>query len=137
MTIQKFKQLSEIYGAKISDWPPVYRDEIKSLSDQQFAEMRLILNKEAELDGLLAESIIEPPSPALLERIIASAPQPKVTIWQILSAWLNGRVITIGLSTAMVGAFCMSILTTNLLSNNLENMTNNEYRVDDGQDWIG
>ncbi len=96
---------------------------------------KMTLDEEAQLDALLASHAIEPPSRALFESIIASAPQP--SIGRQLLAWLNFRVASIGLATAMAGALCVSIWTTLLLPDNADELANSAESVDFGQDWIG
>lgn len=137
MTIEDFKKLSMIYGAEISHWPKDQRDKLNALSTKQFAEMRQILDEEAKLDALLASHTTEPANRALFERIVASAPQPQLSFWQVFSAWINVRVAGIGLATAMAGALCVSVWTSNLLPDNTDNIANTADNIDYGQDWLG
>ena len=137
MTLEEFKKLSEIYGAEIRLWPKPYREKLSELSVKQFKEMRQILDEEAKLDVLLVGYTIDPPSRALFERIVASAPQLQPSIWQQLSAWFNFRVASVGLATAMAGALCVSIWTSHLLPDNTDGIANSADNIDYGQDWIG
>jgi hypothetical protein len=134
MTIEEFKYLSEIYGAEISHWPKVHRDKLNALSRTNFAEMRQILDEEAILDTLLTSHKIEPADRALFDRIVATAPRDVQNKWAQLSAWFNFKVVGVGFASAMAGALCVSILTTNLTADNTTNTADN---VDYGQDWLG
>ncbi|MFM9835068.1 MAG: hypothetical protein ACKVOA_03085 [Methylophilaceae bacterium] len=134
MTIEDFKKLSEIYGAEISHWPKEHRDKLNKLSTTNFAEMRQILDEEAKTDALLASYSIAPASRDLFESIVASAPQAQENTWQQLSAWFNLKIAGVGLATAMAGALCVSVWTTNLTA---DNSTSTADNIDYGQDWIG
>lgn len=134
MTLEEFKYLSEIYGSEVSHWPKIHRDKLNALSTKEFAAMRQILDEEAKLDKLLAGHSITPASRTLFEHIVASAPQPQVNVWQQLSAWFNLRVASVGLATAVAGALCISVWTSNLLPDNTMTSADN---IDYGQDWLG
>jgi hypothetical protein len=134
MTIEEFKYLSEAYGSEIRHWPKVHRDKLNALSTSEFTQMRQILNEEAKLDTLLASHQIMPADRDLFDRIIASAPTLKQNKWSQLSAWFNFKVGGIGLATAIAGALCVSIWTSNLTADNATSTADN---VDYGQDWLG
>lgn len=96
------------------------------------------LEDEIALDALLASQVLAPPSRALFEHIVASAPQPQQNAWQQLSAWFNFRVAGIGLATAVAGALCVSVWATNLTVDDATSTADNlDYGQDYGQDWIG
>lgn len=99
---------------------------------------KMTVEDEIALDALLANQTIAPPSRALFERIVASAPQPNQSMWQQLSAWFNFRVAGIGLATAMAGALCVTVWSTNLTIDDATSTADNVgYEQDYGQDWIG
>jgi hypothetical protein len=138
MTLNEFRNISQIYGAEVTRWPSCYREKINTLSETQFAEMRKILNEEASLDELLATYQIEPPSRQFFEQIIAGAPKAELNLWRFMADWLSFRVIGIGLTTALTGAICVSIWTTQLTSNlSSDGTTNTAENIDYGQDWLG
>jgi hypothetical protein len=134
MTIEEFKYLSEAYGADFSHWPKVHRDKLNALSSSDFNQMRHILTEEKKLDTLLANHQIMPADRDLFDRIIASAPILKQSKWSELSVWFKFKVAGIGLATAMAGALCVSIWTSNLTADSATSTADN---VDYGQDWLG
>lgn len=79
MTLQRFRELADAWGGTLSRWPAdqrVMAERLLERGDGQAA--RGILQSARELDAALA-AVPAPPSLALQERILASAPHAATT----------------------------------------------------------
>lgn len=147
MTTERFKQLASAYGADLKRWPEAEREAAIQFTQQQ--EITSLIRDELALDDLLAGHSIAIDSRALANTIFTDAltiHNKQFNIWQKLSIlWselgINGfGLVGAGLASAMAGVFCVSLLTSNILSKDTANGITNgvnstaEY-VDYDQDW--
>lgn len=135
MTLERFKKLTEIYGANLQSWPKQHRNEINQLSETNFAQLREILDKEAKLDALLDSHRIMPPDRAFFDQLVASAPQATrkhERSWY----WLTGASIAgIGLASALAGAFCISLCISALMTQPSEVAGTTSELIDFEHEW--
>ena len=75
MTLARLGELLDAYGASPERWPPEEREAACALLAQS-AEAQRRREASAQLDAILNLAPAHAASPALLERILAAAPQP-------------------------------------------------------------
>ena len=73
MSVARFSDLLDIYGANLGRWPPDDAAAARGLLEQS-GVARSALEDAKRLDDLLDLAAVEPPSPGLVDRILAAAP---------------------------------------------------------------
>jgi len=80
MTPERFRALTEAYGAAIEHWPAAERAAALNLIERQAPAALTALAEARQLDRLLATHRVAAPTPELTSRLIASAlPMPRQT----------------------------------------------------------
>ena len=74
MTVARFGDLLDVYGGDLGRWPPDEADAARRLLAESVTA-RSALEDARRLDTLLDMAAVEPPSPGLVERIMAAAPE--------------------------------------------------------------
>ncbi|BBU29156.1 hypothetical protein BTHE68_28900 [Burkholderia sp. THE68] len=112
MTPERFRQLTEAYGASPERWPAGERDAALALVHAGDAQTLAALAEAHALDGMLDAHAVAAPSPALARRIVASAPaQPARAFWRRPRIWFSGvGFVGAGAAGVAAGALLVSLL---------------------------
>ncbi|WP_296651396.1 hypothetical protein [Paraburkholderia sp.] len=115
MTPERFHTLVEAWGADPRRWPEQERADALAWARAHRAEAETTLKAALELDAWLARDRVAPPSHALIEQIMASAPVPVPVRAQTPSNrrrfWWSGAAFAgAGLAGALAGALAMSLM---------------------------
>ena len=105
MTLERFEALAEAYGGDVARWPLAEREAAAQLMAAEPDWVRDILARADALDAALAA--FSPPRAAsgLMDRIVASAPQPRSrTRW---TGWLVPAGMGAGLAAACAAGMVM------------------------------
>ncbi|WP_322045867.1 hypothetical protein [Paraburkholderia sp. J67] len=114
MTPERFHTLVEAYGADPRRWPEHERADALAWARAHREQADAVLEEALALDAWLARDMVAPPSRALFEQIVASAPvavpvQPATSkrkrFW-----WSGAAFAGVGLAGALAGALTMSIM---------------------------
>ena len=90
MSLDRFADLVDAYGARLERWPEIERPAALALLDGS-APARALCEQAAALDALLDQAAIPAPSPELADRILALAPAPG-NAPKIRNEGLSGRM---------------------------------------------
>jgi hypothetical protein len=112
VTPDRFRTLTEAYGADPERWPVAERGAAQALVAQAAPEVLRALDEAARLDAVLARHVVAAPDAALVRRIEASAPQRRLDGRQFAVAprqsrwfWLSGAgLASAGVMGAVAGA---------------------------------
>ncbi|MDR5762016.1 hypothetical protein [Caballeronia sp. LZ035] len=112
MTPDRFRYLTEAYGASPERWPAGERDAALALLAGGDAEAHAALALARTLDGMLDAHAVAGPAPALVRRIIASAPtRPARPSWRNPRLWFSGvGFVGVGAAGVAAGALLVSLL---------------------------
>ena len=99
MTRERFESLAEAYGGDVSRWPPEAREAAALLMTAEPEFTRGALARAGVLDAALDAWRPAHGGPALLDRILAAAPQARARRW---TAWLSPAALGAGLAAACV-----------------------------------
>ncbi|SAK96899.1 hypothetical protein AWB77_05666 [Caballeronia fortuita] len=112
MTPQRFRDITEAYGASPARWPADERDAALALVEARDADALAALAKARALDGLLDAHAVAAPSAALARRIVDSAPmQPARAFWRRPRIWFSGvGFVGAGAAGVAAGALLVSLL---------------------------
>ncbi|MGR3906440.1 hypothetical protein Q3A80_05295 [Burkholderia sp. SR8] len=112
MTPERFRTIVAAYGADARRWPQAERAAAEAWAQAHPRDALEALDEAAELDGWLMHDTVAPPAPALVERIVATAPAPaprrtrgRRTVW-----WSGAAFAGVGLAGALAGAVAVSML---------------------------
>jgi hypothetical protein len=120
MTPERFRAIVDAYGADARHWPAAERADASAWAEQHRGEADALLAQAALLDAWLGSASVAAPEPALVERIVASAPAPsRRRRWLPLawpgsgsgraSWWWSGAAFAgVGLIGGVAGAFAVS-----------------------------
>jgi len=103
-TIEQCRVWLDIYGTRLSDWPATQRAQATAaFADPEYGAL---WDEAVALDATLDEWSVEPPSPALVARVEASAPRRarRPLIWPLLAA-------AAALSGAAIGSVAAAAIT--------------------------
>jgi len=122
MTPERFRTIVEAYGADARRWPETERAAASAWADAHRSEADAMLADAAQLDALLARDVVDAPSAAFVERVIATAPAPvrlaarrprrfalpgrrsrRAGVW-----WSGAAFAGVGLIGGLTGAFAVS-----------------------------
>jgi uncharacterized oligopeptide transporter (OPT) family protein len=112
MTPERFRQLTEAYGASPERWPARERDAALALVHAGDADALAALADARALDGLLDAHAVAAPSPELVRRIVDSAPaRPARAFWRRPRIWFSGvGFVGAGAAGVAAGALLVSLL---------------------------
>jgi hypothetical protein len=109
----RFAKLAETYGADLRRWPAGDQNAAENLLASD--EVRTILAHEEQLDARLDTYSVPGPSAALIGRILAAAPQPRLLWSRVRLWWSVGLLLSAGLAGGVSGALVFSLATPALL----------------------
>ena len=106
MDIQRFNALCEAHGGDPSRWPEAEREAAAAFATE--AGAAAMLAEARALDALLHTAPAVVPSPALRDRVLASAPRPRASAvrrldW-IFKAGLGAGLAAAGVAGVLVGS---------------------------------
>jgi hypothetical protein len=116
MTPERFRTIVAAYGSDARRWPDDERAAAEAWAFAHPGDALAALDEAAELDAWLSDDRVEPPTRALIERIVASAPttaprraprrgQRRGQVW-----WSGAGFAGVGLAGALAGAVAVSML---------------------------
>ncbi|AOR70169.1 hypothetical protein BBJ41_21585 [Burkholderia stabilis] len=110
MTPERFRTIVAAYGSDARRWPDGERAAAEAWARANPRDALLALDDAADLDAWLSYDMVAPPAPALVERIVATAPAPqrarrRGTVW-----WSGAAFAGVGLAGALAGAVAVSML---------------------------
>ncbi|MFP3506044.1 hypothetical protein [Burkholderia sp. SIMBA_062] len=110
MTPERFRTIVAAYGSDARRWPQDERAAAEAWAQAHPRDALAALDDAAELDAWLMQDTVAPPRPALVERIVASAPAPqrarrRGSVW-----WSGAAFAGVGLAGALAGAVAVSML---------------------------
>ena len=108
MKAERLQALADAYGADLRRWPADQRAFAESLLAAD-PSLRAVLDEAATLDALLDAAPTTAPSAALIERVLAAAPKPRMrgrwrqAVWYLGAGWAAaacaGVVAGVGLTS--------------------------------------
>jgi len=98
LTLARFQELADAYGAVVARWPEQYRDAAMAMASHLAG--RAILEQASALDDALDTWRVAPPGQSLRDRVVRSAPAPAGKIMIRARLWWSG----VGLAAALAGA---------------------------------
>jgi hypothetical protein len=123
MTPDRFRRLTEAYGASPEHWPAAERAAAEEMLARQDPDALAALAEARAIDLMLATHAIDAPDPDLVRRIVASAPsarspsarQDNPPRWKQPRWWLSGAGF-VGVGVAGIAAGVLAISLTGPLS---------------------
>jgi hypothetical protein len=110
MTPERFRKLTETYGAEPRRWPAEEREAARAFMNRRPAEAQAMLADASALDSMLDRHVVGPPTAELRERIIGSGPAARA-VWHQARLWWQGAGLAgLGLAGALAGALMISVL---------------------------
>ncbi|NHL69079.1 hypothetical protein EIB72_22115 [Burkholderia ambifaria] len=110
MTPERFRTIVAAYGSDARRWPQDERAAAEAWAQAHPRDALAALDDAAELDAWLMQDTVAPPAPALVERIVASAPAPQRTRRRGKVWWSGAAFAGVGLAGALAGAVAVSML---------------------------
>ena len=116
MTPERFRQLTEAYGALPDHWPQEERAAAQALLAQHDPQALAAIEEALQLDEYLESFAVPAPDTHLIRRIIASAPAAAAprrasSFWRQPRLWFSGAGL-IGAGVAGIAAGAMAISLT-------------------------
>jgi hypothetical protein len=113
MTPERFRRLTEAYGAMPEHWPQAERAEAKALLAQRDPEALAALAEASSLDLVLSTHTIPAPATDLIHRIVASAPSVSAKekpAWKRPRWWISSAgFVGAGVAGIAAGALAISL----------------------------
>lgn len=113
MTPERFRRLTEAYGAMPEHWPAAERAEAKALLDQRDPAVLAVLADARSLDLVLSRHSVAAPESDLVRRILASAPVAPLRpepVWKRPQWWLSGAgLVGVGVAGIAAGVLAISL----------------------------
>lgn len=112
MTPERFRHLTEAYGAMPQHWPQAERTEAEALLAQRDPQALAALANASSLDLLLSEHRVAAPGNDLIRRIVESAPGSSMNKpgWKKPNRWLSGvGFVGVGIAGIAAGALIISL----------------------------
>jgi hypothetical protein len=122
MTPERFRRLTEAYGATPEHWPATERAEAKALLDQSHPDVLAALADARALDLVLSRHNVAAPESDLVRRILAAAPLAPLApprqepAWRRPHWWLSGAGL-VGVGVAGIAAGVLAISLTGSIYN--------------------
>lgn len=119
MTPERFRTLTEAYGALPEHWPDAERAAALALLASRHPEALAALDQALQLDDCLDTFAVCAPDTHLIHRVMASAPQPaderktardKSGFWHRPRVWMSGGLIGAGAAGAIMGGLIFSMM---------------------------
>ncbi|MBR8220821.1 hypothetical protein [Burkholderia ambifaria] len=110
MTPERFRTIVAAYGSDARRWPQDERAAAEVWAQAHPRDALAALDDAAELDAWLMQDTVAPPAPALVERIVASAPAPQRARRRGKVWWSGAAFAGVGLAGALAGAVAVSML---------------------------
>ncbi|RQZ20758.1 hypothetical protein DIE15_01415 [Burkholderia sp. Bp9031] len=110
MTPERFRTIVGAYGSDARRWPQDERAAAEAWAQAHPRDALQALDDAAELDAWLMQDTAAPPAPALVERIVASAPAPQRARRRGKVWWSGAAFAGVGLAGALAGAVAVSML---------------------------
>ncbi|WP_420983894.1 hypothetical protein ACOIY0_13240 [Burkholderia contaminans] len=110
MTPERFRTIVAAYGSDARRWPDGERAAAEAWAHAHPADALAALDDAAELDAWLANDTVAPPAPALVARIVATAPAPAARAAARAVWWSGAAFAGVGLAGALAGAVAVSML---------------------------
>ncbi|RQS23536.1 hypothetical protein [Burkholderia sp. Bp8998] len=110
MTPERFRTIVAAYGSDARRWPQDERAAAEAWAQAHPRDALEALDDAAELDAWLMRDTVAPPAPALVERIVASAPVPQRARRRGKVWWSGAAFAGVGLAGALAGALAVSML---------------------------
>ena len=110
MTPERFRTIVAAYGSDARRWPQDERAAAEAWAQAHPSDALAALDDAAELDAWLMQDTVAPPAPALVERIVASAPAPRRARRRGKVWWSGAAFAGVGLAGALAGAVAVSML---------------------------
>ncbi|SAK61523.1 hypothetical protein [Caballeronia ptereochthonis] len=112
MTPERFRHITEAYGASPERWPAQERDAALALVAAGDARALAALAEARALDGMLDAHAVAAPDPELARRIVDSAPtKPERAFWRQPRIWFSGvGFVGAGAAGVAAGALLVSLL---------------------------
>ncbi|MDN7875851.1 hypothetical protein [Burkholderia aenigmatica] len=110
MTPERFRTIVAAYGSDARRWPDGERAAAEAWARTHPGDALAALDDAAELDAWLANDTVAPPAPALVERIVATAPAPRRARRRGAVWWSGAAFAGVGLAGALAGAVAVSML---------------------------
>ncbi|UEP25169.1 hypothetical protein LL999_21500 [Burkholderia ambifaria] len=110
MTPERFRTIVAAYGSDARRWPQDERAAAEAWAQAHPRDALSALDDAAELDAWLMQDTVAPPAPALVERIVASAPAPQRARRRGKVWWSGAAFAGVGLAGALTGAVAVSML---------------------------
>ncbi|MET3213989.1 UNVERIFIED_ORG: hypothetical protein ABIC48_001732 [Burkholderia territorii] len=114
MTPERFRTIVAAYGSDARRWPQAERAAAEAWAHAHPRDALEALDEAAELDAWLMQDTVASPAPALVERIVATAPaaapapqraRRRGRVW-----WSGAAFAGVGLAGALAGAVAVSML---------------------------
>ncbi|QND50909.1 hypothetical protein HB779_02625 [Phyllobacterium sp. 628] len=110
MTPERFRELTEIYGADMRRWPPPAQTAAAAFIKDHPEVAQPALEEAAKLDAMLSVYKVDMPEAALRERIIAASAKAS-SGWKRARLWWQGTGLAgIGLAGAITGALLIGVI---------------------------
>ncbi|ELW9447941.1 hypothetical protein KDW19_08625 [Burkholderia cenocepacia] len=110
MTPERFRTIVAAYGSDARRWPQAERATAEAWAQAHSRDALEALDEAAELDAWLMQDTVAPPAPALVERIVATAPAPQRARSRGRVWWSGAAFAGVGLAGALAGAVAVSML---------------------------
>ncbi|AOI60161.1 hypothetical protein [Burkholderia diffusa] len=110
MTPERFRTIVAAYGSDARRWPQDERAAAEAWAQAHPRDALEALDAAAELDAWLMQDRVAPPAPALVERIVASAPAAQRARRRGKVWWSGAAFAGVGLAGALAGAVAVSML---------------------------
>ncbi|AIO39883.1 hypothetical protein DM40_4502 [Burkholderia cenocepacia] len=110
MTPERFRTIVAAYGSDARRWPQAERAAAEAWAHAHPRDALEALDEAAELDAWLMQDTVAPPAPALVERIVATAPVPQRARRRGRVWWSGAAFAGVGLAGALAGAVAVSML---------------------------
>lgn len=110
MTPERFRTIVAAYGSDARRWPQDERAAAEAWAQAHPRDALQALDDAAALDAWLMQETVAPPAPALVERIVASAPAPQRARRRGKVWWSGAAFAGVGLAGALAGAVAVSML---------------------------
>jgi hypothetical protein len=125
MTPERFRRLTEAYGAMPEHWPADERAEARALLAQRDPAVLAALAEARSLDLVLSRHSVAAPESDLVRRIVDAAPvasprQHREPAWKRPQWWLSGAGL-VGVGVAGIAAGVLAISMTGSLYNTSAN----------------